>query len=125
MGALAAATGAGAGETGDPVRGAKLFRACQACHTIDKNGGNIVGPRLYGLFGRRAGSVADYKYSDALKKSKIIWTAETVDKLFALGPAVFTPGSKMPLQAMGDPNRRADLIAYLKKATAPRGEKSR
>jgi len=66
------------------------------------------------------GAVADYKYSDALKKSGIVWTAETVDKLFALGPDVFTPGSKMPLQAMGNAKRRADLIAYLKLATAPR-----
>lgn len=119
-GVTVAACGANAGENGDAVRGAKLFRACQACHTIDKDGGNIVGPRLYGLFGRRAGAVADYKYSDALKKSGIVWTAETVDKLFALGPAVFTPGSKMPLQAMGNAKRRADLIAYLKIATAPR-----
>ena len=51
----------------------------------------------------------------------IVWTEDTVSKLFELGPEVFTPGSKMPLQKMTDPEQRAALIAYLKVTTAPGG----
>ncbi|MCL6607157.1 MAG: c-type cytochrome [Geminicoccaceae bacterium] len=113
---LAAATApAGEGE-----RGAKLFRACVACHTVTADGGNRAGPTLYRLFGRPAGSVPGYPYSESLAKSGIVWSEETVDRLFALGPETFTPGSKMPLQRMPDPADRAALIAYLKRVTTPR-----
>ncbi len=108
-----------AGGTGDAARGEKLFRACKGCHTVGPGGRNIVGPRLYGLFGRKAGAVKDYKYSEALRNADIIWTEETVGKLFELGPDVFTPGSKMPLQAMTRAKDRADLIAFLKRITGP------
>jgi cytochrome c len=102
-------------------RGAKLFRACRACHTLEPDGGNRAGPTLFRLFGRPAGSVPGYPYSEALARSGIVWTEETVDKLFALGPETFTPGSKMPLQRMPDPGDRAALIAYLKRVTMPEG----
>lgn len=102
-------------------RGARLFRACRACHTLEADGGNRAGPTLFRLFGRPAGSVPGYPYSEALARSGIVWTEETVDRLFALGPETFTPGSKMPLQRMPDPGDRAALIAYLKRVTAPGG----
>lgn len=103
---------------GDPEKGEALFRKCVACHTVEENGRNKAGPRLFGLFGRRAGTVADYKYSPALRDSTLVWTPETVDALFAKGPETVVPGSKMPLQTMSDPKDRADLIAFLQRATA-------
>lgn len=116
-GAQGLAQDAGPG-AGDPARGEELFKKCAACHTLEQSGRNKAGPRLHGLFGRKAGGVADFKYSPALKDSAIVWTPETVDALFAKGPDVLTPGSKMPLQTMTNPKDRADLIAYLQRATA-------
>lgn len=101
----------------DAARGEALFRKCAACHSLEANGRNKVGPRLHGLFGRKAGAVTDFKYSPALRDSTLVWTPETVDQLFAKGPDVMTPGSKMPLQTMSNPADRADLIAFLKRAT--------
>jgi cytochrome c len=99
--------------------GERLFAKCAACHTLTPEDGNKAGPTLYGLFGRRAGSVAGYPYSPALRNSSIVWTEQTVDRLFALGPHIVTPGSKMPLQRMADPSERAALIAYLRRRTQP------
>jgi cytochrome c len=95
-------------------RGPELFAKCAACHTLTGDGGNRAGPPLTGLFGRRAGAVAGYPYSDALRDSGIVWTEETVARLFDLGPDRFVPGSKMPLQRLPDPRDRDDLIDYLK-----------
>ena len=105
----------------DP-RGAELFRKCAACHTVTANGAKRAGPTLYGLFGRPAGAVGDYKYSEALRGTGLVWTEQTVDALFAEGPHSFTPGSKMPLQQMPSAEDRANLIAFLKRITAPRNE---
>jgi cytochrome c len=99
--------------------GERLFAKCAACHTLSPEDGNKAGPTLHGLFGRRAGSVAGYPYSPALRNSSIVWTEQTVDRLFALGPHIVTPGSKMPLQRMADPSERAALIAYLRRQTQP------
>jgi cytochrome c len=100
-------------------RGARLFRKCRACHTVDPDGGNKAGPTLYGVFGRPAGAVQGYPYSDALNGTGLVWTEENVDRLFAEGPDQFIPGTKMPLQRMPDPEDRAELIAYLKRVTDP------
>jgi cytochrome c len=102
---------------GDSQRGEQLFKKCVSCHSVEPGGRNKVGPRLHGLFGRKAGAVADYKYSPALAGSALIWSAETIDALFAEGPDKVTPGSKMPLQTMSNPRDRADLIAYLRQAS--------
>ena len=107
-------------EAGDS-RGAKLFRKCVACHTVTADGGNRAGPTLYGVFGRRAGTIAGYNYSEALRHSDLVWTEETIDRLFALGPDAFTPGSKMPLQRMPSDEDREDLIDYLKSITDVEG----
>ena len=96
-------------------RGPQLFAKCSACHTLTSDGGNKAGPPLAGLFGRRAGSVVDYPYSPALRDSGIVWTEETVARLFDLGPDRFVPGSKMPLQRVPNPRDRTELIAYLKR----------
>ncbi len=99
-------------------RGDRLFRKCRACHAVTETDEAKAGPTLYHLFGRRAGSVPGYPYSAALRDSGLVWTPETLDRLFAQGPAAVAPGSKMPLQQMPDAQDRADLIDFLKGATA-------
>lgn len=103
----------------DGSRGAKLFKTCAACHTVSPDGGNRAGPTLHGLFGREAGSLPGYPYSDALERSDLVWTEATVSRLFEIGPEHLTPGSKMPLQRMPDAADRTALIDYLKRVTGP------
>jgi cytochrome c len=98
--------------------GAQVFRACVACHTLKADDGPRAGPTLAHLFGRKIATHPGYDYSPALKKLDIIWTPETLSKLFELGPATFTPGSKMPEQRVGAQDR-SDLIRFLEKATKP------
>ena len=100
---------------GDP--GAQVFRACVACHTLAPDEGNRAGPTLAGLFGRRIASLPGYNFSAALKKLDIVWTRETVSKLFEVGPATYTPGTKMPEQTIGSPQERAALVNFLERAT--------
>ena len=102
----------------DP-RGAELFRKCAVCHSVAASGAKRAEPTLRGLFGRRAGAVDGYKYSQALRGADLIWTEETVDALFAEGPHEYTPGSKMPIQCMLNAEDRAHLIAFLKRITTP------
>jgi cytochrome c len=100
---------------GDP--GAEVFRACVACHTLSADAGLRAGPSLAGLFGRRIASLPGYNFSAALKKMDIVWTAETVAKLFEIGPAAYTPGTKMPEQRIGSPEDRKALTDFLARAT--------
>jgi cytochrome c len=97
-------------------RGAQVFRACAACHTVMPNGGPRAGPPLHGLFGRRIATAPNYHYSAALKELDIVWTPETVSRLFEIGPSAYTPGTKMPEQIVPAADREA-LIAFLLKAT--------
>ncbi len=99
---------------GDATRGEHIYRRCQGCHSIDTN---RVGPRHAGLFGRRAGGLECYNYSDAMRGSGVVWDETTLDQ-FLTAPRKFIPGTKMPFAGIPDPQERADLIAYLKKATA-------
>ncbi|HYH19814.1 MAG TPA: c-type cytochrome [Azospirillum sp.] len=101
---------------GDPAKGETLFRACAVCHTLTPDGGRRAGPTLWRVFGRKAGAVEGYRYSPALQDSGIVWTEETVARLFEVGPDVMAPGSKMPLQTISDAQQRADLVAYLRRA---------
>ena len=112
--ALAAATGAARAD-GDPARGEKRFEECATCHTTER-GVNNVGPSLFGLFSRKAGEIADFRYSPAMKKSGITWTSQTVDT-FVADPQKEVPGNRMPFAGMPDAGDRADLIASLQKAT--------
>jgi cytochrome c len=100
---------------GDP--GAQVFRACVACHTLSPDEGNKAGPSLAGIFGRKIGSLPGYRYSDALKHMDIVWTPETVSKMFEVGPMTYTPGTKMPEQTIGSPQDRQALVEFLAKAT--------
>jgi cytochrome c len=100
---------------GDP--GAEVFRGCVACHTLTADEGNRAGPTLAGIFGRRIATLPGYNFSPALKKLDIIWTSETVAKLFEVGPATYTPGTKMPEQTIGSREDREALVKFLEKAT--------
>jgi cytochrome c len=100
---------------GDP--GAEVFRACVACHTLKPDAGNRAGPTLAGIFGRRIATLPGYNFSPALKQLDIVWTPETVSKLFEVGPMAYTPGTKMPEQKIGSAADRQALVQFLEKAT--------
>ncbi len=98
-------------------RGADVFRACIACHTLSPDEGNRAGPTLAGIFGRRIATLPGYSFSDPLKLLDIVWTPETVSKLFEIGPMAYTPGTKMPEQTIGSPQDRKALVDFLARAT--------
>ena len=101
-------------------RGAEVFRACIACHTLTPDEGNRAGPTLAGMFGRKIASLPGYNFSPALKQLDIVWTPETVSKLFEIGPMHYTPGTKMPEQTIGSAEDRAALVQFLQKTTGQR-----
>jgi cytochrome c len=100
---------------GDPARGEARFQECAACHKLEA-GVNEVGPSLHGIFMRKAGGLGDFRYSPAMKRSGITWTAETLEKYIA-DPQGMIPANRMPYAGMANASDRADLIAYLVKAT--------
>ena len=97
--------------------GADVFRACVACHTLGAEQANRAGPTLAGIFGRRIATAPGYNFSEALKRLDIVWTPETVAKLFEVGPAAYTPGTKMPEQRIGSEQDRVALVQFLERVT--------
>ena len=112
--AFVAIAGAARAE-GDTARGEKKFEECAACHKL-VSGVNDVGPSLFGVFGRKAGELADFRFSPALRRSGITWTPETLDAFIA-DPQQAVPANRMPYAGMPDAAGRADLVAYLLKAS--------
>jgi cytochrome c len=104
-----------AAHAGEP--GAQVFRGCVACHTLASDQGARAGPSLHGIFGRRIASLPGYNYSEALKHLDIVWTPETMAKLFEIGPARYTPGTKMPEQRIRSREDRDALVEFLERAT--------
>ncbi len=104
--ALAKTAWAG-GLAGDAGRGETLYEACQDCHSLDKND---VGPRHRGVFGRKAASLPDYDYSEALKSANIVWNEETLDK-WLTDPQAVAPGAENVLSSgqPAGPRRRHRL----------------
>jgi cytochrome c len=102
--------------TGDPVAGKKVFAQCMACHVVAA-GQNRVGPSLYGVIGRTAGTVEGFRYSDANKNSGIVWTEQ---KLFEYleNPRATIPGTIMAFAGLKKPEDRANVIAYIKAESA-------
>ena len=115
--ALAEADSRARSETDPPDlrRGEQLWAKCRTCHTYEKNGRNLVGPRLYGVFGRRSGTVPDYRYSPAMRAANVTWTAETLDRYLA-ATQDFIPGNKM-YGGLAIAEDRTDLLAWLKTVT--------
>src|SRR3954467_3304566 len=95
----------------DPEKGKAIFEQCAACHSLDASG-DYDGPTLKGIIGRKAGSLEDYRYSAAMKRSDVTWDAVALDKYIA-DPQAFIPGNRMAFAGMSDKAERDDLIAYL------------
>jgi len=100
------------GAAPDPKAGEAIYSRCAACHAFAYD---RTGPRHCGLFGRRAGTVPGFDYSDAMKKSGIVWNEATLDRFLA-DPLRAVPGTAMGYAGIKDPKERADLIAYLQQA---------
>jgi len=115
--ALAASTETAPAEGFGDSRGARVFRACAACHTLTPGDGHRAGPSLHGIFGRRIASAPGYDYSPALRSMDIVWTPETVAALFDAGPNAYTPGTTMPEQRIPSAEDRAALIEFLAERT--------
>ena len=94
--------------------GERAFAQCKGCHTITADGHDGVGPNLYGVYGKAAGSnSATYHYSAALKASGLTWNDDGLDTFLA-GPSKAVPGTKMPYRGLSDETARKALIAYIR-----------
>lgn len=110
-GAFALLTGTAFAQAGDPAAGEKVFTQCKACHTVQA-GQNRVGPSLFGVVGRKAGTVEGFNYSPAMKDWGMMWTPENLDK-YLTDPKGTIPGNKMAFAGLKKPEDRANVIAYL------------
>jgi cytochrome c len=98
---------------GDSTVGKRLFAQCRSCHTTDADGPKMVGPNLHGVFGRKAGSLPGFEYSDAMKKTGIVWDDAKLND-YIKQPSAFIPGNKMAFMGVVKDQARLDIIAYLK-----------
>ena len=96
--------------------GAKIFKKCAACHSIAQGGGNKIGPALWGVIGRKAGGVSDYKYSKAMAAYGKPWSFEEMNG-FLTKPKEWIKGTKMSFAGLKNPKERAALILYMNKNT--------
>jgi cytochrome c len=92
-------------------KGNREVEVCLACHTVDKTNG--LGPSLAGIVGRTAGSVPSFRYSRAMRNSKIVWDERTLDAYLA-DPQKVIPGNAMPFAGMTDSRKRSEVIEFLK-----------
>lgn len=104
-----------AAQAGDVEKGKKVFNKCKACHEVSTDK-NKVGPSLKGIFGRAAGSLEGFAYSDAMKASGITWGEETL-KPYLADPKATVPGGKMVFAGLKKEDDIEDVIEYLKEAT--------
>ena len=96
--------------------GLAVFKKCAACHSIAKGGKNKIGPALWGVLGRKAGSVSDYKYSKAMKAYTKNWSAEEMNG-FLIKPKEWIKGTKMAFAGLKNPKDRAAVILYMNENT--------
>jgi cytochrome c len=122
LGALLLAGSVGAANAGDAALGEKVFLKCKACHQIGEGAKNAVGPVLNGVVGRKAGTYADYSYSDANKNSGITWDEATL-KEYLKNPRAKVPGTKMIFPGLTKDDDIDNVISYLKQFGAD-GKKS-
>jgi cytochrome c len=103
--------------SGDPTNGQKVFKQCQTCHFIEP-GKNFTGPTLYGIIGRKAGTVEKFNYSKANRESGKIWTEQVMFD-YLENPRKAIPGTKMSFVGLKKPQDRADVIAYIQLNSGP------
>ncbi len=103
-------------QTADAEKGAKVFKKCAQCHSVEEGKAKPTGPTLYGVLGREKGT-AEYAYSTAIKEKGGNWGYEQLDGFIA-APKKWLPGTKMAFAGIKRPNQRADLIAYLRSLSA-------
>lgn len=97
---------------GNAANGAVLFNRCAICHGNTKAAGDRIGPDLFGVVGRKAGTYPGFPYSSAMQNAGFTWTAEKLDAYLA-APQSVVPGNKMTFSGISSPGQRVDLIAYL------------
>ena len=117
---LAVSTSAALTAEADPAQGARVFRACAACHSLEVNR-NLTGPSLAGVWNRKVGGLASFtRYSEVMKLSGITWDEQSLDG-YLKNPAEFMPGNHMTFPGIPDDKARASVIAFLKSgADAPK-----
>jgi cytochrome c2 len=102
-------------QSADPAKGEILFQKCHACHSTGQEA-TTLGPPLAGIVGRTAGGQERFRYSPAMRRSRLVWDDATLDRFLA-EPQTLVPGNRMPFAGMPEKSDRDDLIAYLHKAT--------
>lgn len=103
----------------DPMaRGAKLFKRCQSCHSLEEGGRHKVGPNLWAIYGSSPASKEGFKYSDAMIALDIVWNDETLSG-YLENPRKYLPGGKMAFAGLRKAEDRAALLAYIKAETTP------
>jgi cytochrome c len=105
-------------QSADLDNGQAKFATCKSCHTIAQGGDTMVGPNLWGVFGRKAGSLPGFTYSDGMKALGVTWDADRINT-WITRPSAMVPGTKMTYIGMENPKDRIDVIAYLKTVTTP------
>ena len=99
-------------QTADAAAGEATFRKCAACHTINQGGANGLGPNLWGSLGRGIAQTPGFAFSEALRSKGGSWTFEAMND-WLRSPRQFAPGTKMTFAGLGNPEERANLIAYM------------
>lgn len=99
-------------ENADLSNGARQFRRCQSCHTLNEGGRNSVGPNLYGVIGQPAASHAQFSYSSQLSDAGLVWDLATLDAWIE-NPRALVAGNRMSFVGLRDPEDRRDVIAYI------------
>ncbi len=113
---LAIAATEAAAQSGDAARGERLFnQQCKACHTVEKDGRNGIGPNLHGVFGSKAGAVQGFSFSEAMQKSGIVWDDKAMAE-YLKDPKTRVPDGKMVYAGLKQQAQLDDMIAYLRKA---------
>ena len=104
-------------QSGNAGRGERVFnQQCKTCHSLEQGGSNVSGPTLHGVFGRKAGTAAGFRSSEAMIKSGIVWDETTLAE-YSRDPKAKVPDTKMVFNGIKQPGQLADLVAYLKQAT--------
>jgi cytochrome c len=98
---------------------ADAFAPCAACHSAEREAPSRLGPNLFGVFGRHSAAVPGYAYSDAMRKSGLVWDRATLDR-YLENPRAVVPGTRMPFSGMRDPAQREAVIAFLRKRSPRR-----